>query len=97
MVQRLVALAETNGFEYGRVTVRNLKSRWGSCSEKNNISLNMKLFVLPQEVLDYVILHELVHTRIKNHGQEFWRALDGLVGNARALDRELKQYNVMLI
>jgi predicted metal-dependent hydrolase len=96
IVERLQELGKLHGFVYNKVFVRNLRSRWGSCSHKNNLSLNMKLIVLPKEILDYVILHELVHTRIRNHGNAFWKALDILVGDARALDLRLKPYNVML-
>ena len=97
IVERVSQLARLHGFAYSRVLVRNLKSRWGSCSHKNNISLNMKLVVLPEELLDYVIVHELVHTRIKDHSGDFWRELDRLVGNARGLNLKLKQYNMVLL
>jgi predicted metal-dependent hydrolase len=76
--------------------VRSQKTRWGSCSFNNNISLNVKLTRLPQELIDYVILHELAHTRIKNHGREFWKMLDGLIGDAKKLDRRLREYQPIL-
>jgi len=94
---RLNALARRHGFSYNKVVVRSLKSRWGSCSHNNNISLNIKLIVLPKEILDYVILHELVHTHIRNHSNDFWKALDTLLGDARTLDLKLKQYSIMLL
>jgi predicted metal-dependent hydrolase len=97
IVERLHELGKLHGFAYNTVFVRNLKSRWGSCSHKNNISLNIKLIVLPKEMLDYVILHELVHTRIRNHSKDFWKELDGLLGNARAVNLRLKRYNMMLV
>jgi predicted metal-dependent hydrolase len=97
IVERLHELGKRHGFSYNKVFVRNLKSRWGSCSHKDNISLNMKLMALPEEMLDYVILHELVHTRIRNHSKRFWKELDRLVGDARALDLKLKRYNMMLL
>jgi predicted metal-dependent hydrolase len=97
IVNRLDELARLHGFAYNRVYVRNLKSRWGSCSHRNNISLNLKLIALPEEVLDYVILHELVHTRVKNHGEDFWQELERVSGDARALNLSLQQYNPMLL
>jgi predicted metal-dependent hydrolase len=97
MVVRVDQLAKRHGFAYNNIFVRSLKSRWGSCSHKNNISLNMTLVVLPEELLDYVILHELVHTRIGNHSSAFWNEVDRLVGNAKALDLRLKRYNIMLL
>ncbi len=93
LVKRLALLANRYGFNYNRVSIRNQKTRWGSCSVKNNISLNMKLVRLPEELMDYVILHELVHTRVKNHSRQFWEELDKLVGDGRRIRRCLKNYN----
>jgi predicted metal-dependent hydrolase len=74
--------------------MRNQRTRWGSCSNKNNINLNMKLIRLPDEMIDYVLLHELVHTRIKNHTKDFWRELDRFVGDAKAKNKRLKAYKI---
>lgn len=60
------------GFTYNRVSIRSARSRWGSCSAKKNLSFNWKLIKAPQEVVDYVILHELVHTEIMDHSKRFW-------------------------
>ena len=89
---RIKELADQFGFVYNRVTIRNQKTRWGSCSGKNNINLNMQLMNTPNHLIDYVILHELVHTKIKNHSPLFWGSLDKYVGNAKAIDKELKKY-----
>ena len=91
---RIKELADKFGFVYNKVTIRNQKTRWGSCSGKNNINLNMKLMNIPNHLIDYVILHELVHTKIKNHSPLFWGSLDIYVGNAKVLDKELKKYNL---
>ncbi len=91
---RVTVLAEKHGFHYNRVYIRNQKTRWGSCSTKNNISLNIQLYNLPAQLRDYVILHELVHTEHRNHGPAFWRRLDQLVGNARDLNRRLRQFGL---
>jgi predicted metal-dependent hydrolase len=90
-------LATEHGFTYRKLFIRNQKTRWGSCSHNNNISLNVKLMSLSEELADYVILHELMHTRIKNHRKEFWRELDGIFGNAKAIDARLRQYNLELL
>ncbi len=74
--RRFKQLAGKHGFTYNRIFIRNQKTRWGSCSHKNNISLNMKIVRLPEELMDYVILHELAHTRFKNHNNNFWALLD---------------------
>jgi len=97
LVQRLVELATKYGFKYNRVFIRNQKTRWGSCSSKNNISLNIKLVRLPERLMDYIILHELVHTRIKNHNKKYYAYLERLVKNRKSLDRELKEHGVVLL
>jgi predicted metal-dependent hydrolase len=97
LLDRLDRLAAIHGLTYGRVFLRNQKTRWGSCSFNNNISLNLKLIRLPQELIDYVILHELAHTRIKNHGPGFLKMLDGLIGDAARLDRRLRAYEAFLL
>jgi hypothetical protein len=96
LVDRLNYLAVKYGFQYNRVFIKNQKTLWGSCSGKNNINLNVNLVRLPDELIDYTILHELVHTRIKNHGQRFWAQLDELLGDAEKLDRALNAYNFLL-
>ncbi len=94
LVKRLDELAAQNGFSYNRVFVRCQKTKWGSCSSNNNINLNAKLVELPDELVDYVILHELVHLKIKNHSPDFWQELDKYVGDARQVDKELKKYRL---
>jgi predicted metal-dependent hydrolase len=96
LVDRLAELAGRHGFEYNRVYVRNQKTRWGSCSAQNNINLNVNLIRLPEALRDYVILHELVHTRIKNHGPRFWEELDTYVADCRQVDKQLNRYDYML-
>ena len=97
LAQRLDDLAMRHGYRYQRVSIRNQKTRWGSCSAKDNISLNMKLTRLPEYLMDYVILHELVHTRFKNHGQRFYAELDRLVSNRKEMDQLLKAYGTGLL
>ncbi len=97
LTKRLNELAKQHGFSYNRLFLRQQRTRWGSCSAKNNINLNLKLARLPDELLDYVILHELVHTRIKNHGKKFWAELENLMEGARRLDRELSRYRLDLL
>ena len=96
LTKRLQQLAKNNGFSYNRVFIRNQRTRWGSCSSKNNISLNMKLVKLPDDLIDYVILHELVHTLKKDHSRAFWAEMDKLVGNGKKMASMLKSYGVRL-
>jgi predicted metal-dependent hydrolase len=95
--QRLAELAGMYGFTYNRVAIRNQRTRWGSCSHHNNISLNVKLVMLPQQLTDYVLLHELVHTRFHDHSRRFWAELDRYVGDARACSRLVKQSGMDLL
>ena len=94
--KRLDELAEKFGFTYGRVTIRSQKTRWGSCSAKNNLSLNIKLAIIPDELRDLILVHELVHTRIKNHGPDFWRMLESIYPDARELDRQVNRLGGLL-
>lgn len=95
LTARLAELAQRHGYTYRRVRIANQKSRWGSCSGRNTISLNVQLLRLPTELHDYVILHELVHTRIKNHGAAFWRELDRHVDDSAVLRKQLRGYTIM--
>ena len=97
LVSRLEEIAKEHGYDYNRVTIRNQKTRWGSCSAKNNISLNMKLVLLPDELRDFIILHELVHTRVKNHGDQFWAEITAAEPDARKLHKKIKQLNMRLL
>ncbi len=95
--QRTDQLAREHGFSYRGVTVKNLVSRWGSCSSANRINLNIHLMRLPQHLSDYVVLHELAHTVHKNHGVRFWQCLDEHTdGKAKLLAKEMKQYQASL-
>jgi predicted metal-dependent hydrolase len=97
LMRELNKLADRHGFCIRKVTVRNQKTRWGSCSADNNISLNINLVHLPPKLLRYVLLHELLHTRIKNHGRKFWHELDRLLGNARSLRSQLNDFSYLLL
>ncbi len=96
-MDRLAELARRHGFSYNKVFVRNQRTRWGSCSGHNNINLNVNLIRLPAELRDYTLLHELVHTRIKNHGPQFWEALGQCIDRPHELDRQLNRYGPMLL
>ena len=94
LIERLDYLAGKYGFTYQQVFIKNQQTRWGSCSSKDNISLNINLACLPQELQDYVILHELVHTRHKNHSKKFWAAMDELVGDSKQLRKQMRKYRI---
>jgi hypothetical protein len=75
---RLRQLAARHNFRVGRISIRDQRSRWGSCSPNGNISLNWRLVLMPDHVRDYVILHELAHLRVPNHSRRFWRLMSEL-------------------
>jgi len=94
---KLDTLATQYGFKYNNVTIRNNKRNWGSCSSQNNISLNLQLMKLPDHLIDYVLLHELVHTEIKDHSTNFWNRLNQITNNrARQLANEVKKYSTYI-
>ncbi len=86
-------LAARYGFRYGKVTVRATRSRWGSCSSRDDISLSIFLMRLPQHLIEYIIVHELCHTRFKDHSAGFHALVDSLLGGReKELARELRSY-----
>lgn len=82
--------ATRHGLTYSKVQVRGQKSVWGSYSSTGTLSLNYKLLFLPEELVDYVLLHELAHTLHLDHSSKFWRQLEQLHPDARALDKRMK-------
>ncbi len=93
--ERVAFWAERFGFRYGRVTIRASRSKWGSCSGDNNISLSLFLMTLPEHLRDYVIIHELCHTVHHNHSAEFHLLADRcLGGNEKNLRSELRRSSI---
>ena len=90
---RLEFLARKFGFEYKKVALRNQKTRFGSCSFQNNINLNINLMNYDFDIIDYVLIHELVHTRIKNHSKSFWDEVEKYCPDYKNLRRRLKNKN----
>ncbi|MGZ2369400.1 M48 family metallopeptidase [Ancylomarina sp. YFZ004] len=90
--KRLDELAQSFGFKFNKVSIRNASTRWGSCSGDNNISLNLHLMRLPEHLIDMVLLHELCHTIEKNHSKSFWDLLDKVCDNVPAKRKEMKAY-----
>jgi len=95
--QRLANLATTYGFTYTDVKVKHLKSRWGSCDQQGRIVLNLYLMQLPWELIDYVLLHELTHTRVLKHGPEFWHAMAEILPAAPNRKKNLRNYQPALL
>ncbi len=88
--KRLKYLADLYGFNINKINVRVLKSRWGSCDTKQNITLNLYLMQLPGHVIDYVLVHELVHTINMSHNSIFWNKVGSFIPNYKQIKKELR-------
>jgi predicted metal-dependent hydrolase len=95
--RRLEGLSERHNLSYAELKIKRLTSRWGSCSSGNVITLNYFLVQLPWNLIDYVIVHELAHTKYLNHSREFWALVESIVPDARQLRKEIKTYRPVLI
>ena len=87
---RLMQLASDLGYSFQKVTIKNNKTNWGSCSSRKNINLNLHLMRLNDRLIDYVLVHELVHTVIPNHGPQFKATMKKHFADMGELDKELK-------
>ena len=94
--QRLQTLSARTGLGYREVGVKSLKSRWGSCSSTKDITLNLFLMQLPWHLIDYVLVHELTHTKVMRHGKPFWDELERHIPTAKQLRKEINQYQPIL-
>lgn len=93
-VERMAHFNETYQFSWGKVTIRNQKTRWGSCSKKGNINFNYKIALLPAHISDYIIVHELCHLKEFNHSRNFWNLVAQAVPDHREVRAELKKTGV---
>lgn len=94
--ERLGEYAPRLGVEFGRVAIRDQKSRWGSCSAKHNLNFNWKLIMAPPEALDYVVIHELCHLIEFNHSPRFWRLVEAQMPEYEAWKKWLKAHGAEL-
>ena len=94
--ERTDKLSSDMGISYKRIVIRGQKTRWGSCSRKKNLSFNWKLIMAPQPVLDYVIIHELIHLKEMNHSKKFWELVAQYCPGWREHKKWLKQHEADL-
>ena len=98
LVPRLLEMAVERGLSISAVRVSSAKGRWGSCSSKGSINLSLYLVLLPRHLQDYVLQHELTHLIEMNHSPRFWARLDKVCeGKAKALRKEMRQYNTSFL
>lgn len=89
--------ARKYGFFYNRIAIRDQRTRWGSCSSKGNLNYNYKIVLLPENCIDYIIVHELCHLRELNHGPRFWSLLESILPDYLERISELKKFKVLEI
>lgn len=84
------------GFQFGKVNVRDQKTRWGSCARNGNINFNYKILFLPERLRDYIIVHEICHLKEFNHSQRFWNLVSKTLPDYKELRKELVKGNIEL-
>lgn len=91
---KLSLFATQHGLTFNRVKINSSRSRWGSCSLQKNINLSLFVMLLPEELINYILLHELAHTIEMNHSERFWQLLDRMCeGRAKIMSREVRQFH----
>lgn len=93
LTEKTARYAKQMGVTYGRISIRGQKTRWGSCSAKGNLNYNWKLMLCPEEVQDYVVVHELAHRREMNHSKAFYRIVEEILPDYRACMRWLREHS----
>ena len=94
---RVEYFAKVIGVTYGKITIRNQKTRWGSCSSKGNLNFNCLLMLAPPEVLDYVVVHELCHRKQMNHSKAFWLEVEKVLPDYKEARKWLKEEGSQMI
>ena len=92
LTEKVAFYAEKMGVTYGRITIRGQKTRWGSCSREGNLNFNWKLMLFPEEIQDYVVVHELAHRKEMNHSKNFYRAVEEILPDYKARVRWLREH-----
>lgn len=91
---KITRFNEKYGLRLKRISVRNQKTRWGSCSSLGNLNFNYKIIYLPEKLADYVIVHELCHLKEFNHSQKFWRWVAEVIPDYKNLRKELRKFRL---
>ena len=88
-------VARRTGLKYKSIEIKSYKSRWGCCDGSNNLAFNYKLFMLPKDIQNYIIIHELCHTAQHNHSEKFWQLVEKFLPNYKRLKKGLRDYDFL--
>lgn len=94
---RLAHWNQLYAYSYNRVAIRNQRTRWGSCSSRKNLNFNYRIALLPADLVDYVVVHELCHLKEFNHSKSFWSLVATAMPDYIARKKKLKAMNIMLL
>ena len=89
-VDRANRYAEIYKYRFNKITIKNQKTRWGSCSKKRNLNFNYRILFLPEEIRDYIVVHEICHLKELNHSRKFWALVAQVFPNHKEIKRELR-------
>lgn len=95
--EKVAYYARLMNVTYGRISIRKQKTRWGSCSNKGNLNFNCLLMMMPPEVLDYVIVHELSHRLEMNHSKRFWAQVEKVIPDYKTQKTWLKEHGIEIM
>jgi len=94
MEERTSYYSKKYNMNYGKISIKEQKTVWGTCNFKNNLTFNWKIMMFEPDVVDYLVVHELVHTLHKNHSAEYWKKVESILPNYKMLNNLLKNHNV---
>lgn len=97
MNDRVLFFANKYNLNYGKINIKEQKSVWGTCNAKNDLTFNWKIMFFKKDVIDYLVVHELVHTIHKNHSVKYWKKVESILPNYKELNEDLKKLNIKVI